>query len=400
MHDEYEALSVYQWWKAIQGQEKIPEIVNCMKTNEMPNVCSVVFERMCSGNCGHCLYACSQKSSKPLSLKYDLENSLLNILQQLPEEQSNLFGLPPVFNHIGREFNPSEIPIIQKCKTMRPDILTSLFNKGDYVKFIKDILNANVLFDWLDISVDGTESHHNKQRRSTDAFKTAISGIRNARKIITPNGLVNTLFTITKLNYHCIEETASMLLEKELVDNVVFFPLTPNRRGIECLETSQKEFEIAWKQLRKIFARYNSTDKEKVSLHFFRHKDMEKVFKIIGKRRFQEAFFSFSSGTNNGIQGMGVGKIKLKLDDLTLFYFPTSICVTEGYLIDPDAAIRTPFSQQSDLFDLRYNPWLENYTFQQLDSNTNLRRLYTKMVKKWWQNFGHHYLTQETEAFN
>lgn len=377
--------------------------MRCLIENEMPDMCSVVFERRCHGKCLHCIYPPCHKSSQASSQKYKLEDSVLQLLKQL---KTTVRGLPPALLHAGRIFKKEHLSFLKKVRSECEDIKIELLDDGSYARLIKEIKKQKLTFDSLNISVDGTEKIHNAQRNCQSAFATAIKGIETAKEVLTKNGTLHIGITVTNINYHNVAEIIDFLLsEYPHISSVGIAPISTERVGIENLEMNSKEFKIFVRQLATSFAKHN-TAKQKVFFQIYHIRDLEKLALAIGKTRLSKAFEVFSSSKNNdGIIGMYPGKIKLRLKKLFSFsYYPMSLAPTEGVLIDSDATVRPPLSQIHQIKELRSKK-LEHLTISQLGPKTNLKKLHAKTVTHWFNeknknyNEGGRYLKKELSFF-
>lgn len=102
------------------------------------------------------------------------------------------------------------------------------------------IKNAN--FDYVGVSLDGIESHNDRFRRYSGAFKLALAGIRNLVELKQKVGL---RFTITQHNYPDIPGIFK-LAEKENINRVCFYHLVYTGRGSSMLKD-----DLSKSQMRK-----------------------------------------------------------------------------------------------------------------------------------------------------
>jgi Fe-coproporphyrin III synthase len=82
-------------------------------------------------------------------------------------------------------------------------------------------------FSYIGVSVDGIEETNNKFRGSSNAFKAALTGIRNCKAAGVKPGL---RFTVTKYNYSDLIKIFD-LIEAERIPRVCFYHLAYSGRG-------------------------------------------------------------------------------------------------------------------------------------------------------------------------
>lgn len=87
-------------------------------------------------------------------------------------------------------------------------------------------------FQYVGVSLDGTEAVHDRFRGKDGAFAAALTGIRNSMAAGNKTGI---RFTINKLNYQCLSDILN-LVEQEKIPRFCMYHLVYAGRGKEMLE--------------------------------------------------------------------------------------------------------------------------------------------------------------------
>ncbi|MDD5438058.1 MAG: radical SAM protein [Patescibacteria group bacterium] len=384
------ALFSTDYWYALATRRKTghtqTELVRLMLQalrKEIPEMCSVTFERGCNLQCAHCIYPPS-KSTEACSRRV-LPELVKSAVKQLPSNN-------PLLLHEGRVIHPWHISVMAEAKRIRPDLKVGLIDNGSYTQHLDAFRQENLTLDWLDISVDGDEEAHNKQRRSPKAYKQAMRGLEVAREVT--NGRVTSLFTITKLNHDRLEAAADALFGRGLIDELHVSTITPAKPHLEALE--QPNLSAFWKQTQTIYRRYGQTDgKQRIFFRLYRHQELAKLAAVTSRREMKEAFKGAS---------VAPGEVHFTLRDIPFIYAPLSIWPGETFLIDADGAYRTAHSIGEKLSDLQRGYYgngrdLRGFTVEQLKPYFDLRKAYRKCVDQWWQFAGSRFLEEELQIF-
>jgi MoaA/NifB/PqqE/SkfB family radical SAM enzyme len=383
--------SIDFWYKIISLHKDIEEtdkeyMVNLLQ-QELPTLSSLIMERTCNLSCSHCVFQ-DEKSSKRISQGCDLESIILTIASQLPINSSVI--------HEGRVIRDWHIPILAKIKEIRPDLALGLIDNGTYLN-VKDKFQAHKLhLDWLDISIDGDEATHNRQRGNKKAYATAIEGLRQARSYINRNGRITSLFTGTKINYANVYEAALSLMEEKLVDEFHVTPAGPTFRD-ENLVMDETEWVIFWESFCKAHAlgeRFGIP----VYIRFYNHDDIRKFANVVGYDAFRAAF------TNRDDIRVSRGSISFLINGIRILYVPVSICPTETFVIDVDGVYRLAYCVKFTLEELRNkrkdDKDLSAYSVALIQKGDSYSELYKKGAKQWWEVFGKVHLQAEKKLFN
>ena len=412
------------YWKAliIDGEkdrfdELSQKYLECIET-EKTNMVSGVMERFCNLKCAHCLYNKNHTSSQQTSENAHLTETITNMVRQLPQE-NELSGRKPSFLHEGRILRPWHLEIFKTIKTERPDVSIGLIDNGSYVEHIKELQNKGIALDWLDISIDGTEKSHNLQRdpEMMRAYETAIDGLRHAREITKPThegGKVSSLFTVTKLNYKDILETAETLFQPNpetsafdsesgnqlnYVDSFHITTMSPALPENFPIEIDVDEMKIVWEQIQEM---HLFKESPQISFKLYRIEDLEKLAAAVGEKKFWEAITSEDDTEGYSAE---LGYMRFYIDHTPVYYYPISAFPLETIVIDADAVSRSAYFQQFSLEELKKDESatginIEKYSWAQLDAKSSYSETYKTGVEKWWKYFGKTFLEKEMEAFD
>lgn len=385
--------------------------INQQLKRETPSLFSGLFERTCMLQCTHCIYQ-KEGSSQKISRREHFEEALLNIVKQMPQTFDQL-GEVPTFLHIGRILMPWHIDVLREIQKSRPDMRVGMIDNGSYVRFLDQIQQKQLTFDWLDISLDGNKESHNTQRDPLrrNAFDMAINGLQKAREIVKApedGGYISSLFTMTQLNFRDIAEVADILLtpqdknELSLADLFVITTMTPTNVVNQKIEISPqysegntKDFRIAWEQIQKATKKYG---KEKVMFRIYRHQDIDKIARVVGEDVFLDAM------TSENIT-ITLHDITFEVDGIAVQYIPLSTWPKEEYFLDTDSVARVAHSIQYTLKELRSGISKEHlstkkYSVEKVTTRTNYTSSYQKCVDTWWDVLGKKYLDEEVAVFD
>ncbi|MBX4181465.1 hypothetical protein KW807_01205 [Candidatus Parcubacteria bacterium] len=373
--------SMDYWFSVVFLGDKTPEFVEAMFAalhEEAPSILSVVAERACSLQCAHCIFQ-AERSSKELSEANSLTSAIRTIVGQMGEN--------PIVVHEGRIFRPWHLDWMTSARACRPDALIGMIDSGSFLDHSKTIERSGFQFDWLDVSIDGTEQVHNLQRKNSDAFRVAIEGIRDGHRFLKDSGRINSLFTLTNLNFNNIVETCK-ILPKEVIEWHTT-TVSPVRQEIKTLTVNDGEMAYAWPQvvlankMRQVFVRIYVVE------------DILKLAKVVGKQKFIAAFSEAE---------VSPSAISFTIDGVSVTYYPQSVATSETFVIDADAHYRAPYSVAYSLEELRsgvsrFGDDLRDYTIGKVDSGSDFYRMYGRGVLAWSKGFGPKALTKETSVF-
>jgi len=368
------------WFSYVLGNQR-KEIIEKMYealSTEIPKIVSIVGERNCNLQCQHCIFQ-KEQSSESISRANGLAEAVRTIVKQM---EPNL-----VVVHEGRIFRPAHLEWLQAIRKIRSDSRIGIIDNGSYLRNIDQIELSGFRFNWIDISIDGPRDMHNSQRNSKASFAQALAGIKNAYRILSTDGEVNSLFTLTQINHKSILKAYEILPDE--IKQWHITTLTPARPEIKYLALTEDEFFVSWDQICQANLKH---------LIFFRSyvvDDLLKIAKATGKanflRAFQNAKVDFSS-------------ISFEVDGVQVVYYPQSVSTAETFLLDADAYYRVPYSIAYTLDELnrgvsRHGENLEKYVIGKVDASSSLKSLYEKGVAQWKNNFAKEALKKEVLIF-
>ena len=401
MREGYEyADSAESWYLTVLkdapfGDEEAAKLLLAQKA-ELPILMSAVLERTCNLRCAHCLYQ-DEESSAPLSRANHLDEVIMNMVRQMPPRTE---AYAPSFMSAGRILRPAHLDLFHRLRNSRPDVSLGVIDNGTFTK-LSSRWPEGFKFDWMDVSIDGPETVHNAQRQSPVAFKDAINGLREARKVVRSKeegGRVTSLFTLTSLNAKSVMETADMLLDQStgepLVDQFRVTTLSPTNEVNTDLEAGIEDFTEAWEGIRRVSAKYNAEGKKSFHFSIYQTANMEKLAAIVGEKKFLEAF-----SAKGGLR-VNANFLETEIDGVPISYLPLSIWTPEELLIEADGAYRTAYEGMFTLEELRSGVARDGrdtrpYTVEQLTPESDFRKVYEHGVDSYSTNFGKQRIEEE-----
>jgi len=347
---------------------------------EPPTFISVVFERGCSLQCEHCFYQ-RERSTATTDDKYRLGPILENLVAQI-----QAYGVGKIL-HVGRMVRPWHIDILRKIQKEQSSVRIGLIDSGSYVAHMGKMRDAGLLFDWLDISLDGTEEFHNRQRNHREAFRMTLDALTNSRRIVFEAGKVTSLFTLTTINVSCVSETADVALH--YADELHICPISP-RSDQQHLVVPQDQFEVAWRGIERATRTHGP---EKVALRIYSAKEFHKLGCVVGKKLLWESFMNALALPDS------VGLL-LNVCGVRVFFFPSSLWPKEEIIVDADGAYRTGYSAQFTLKELasgRSDMLVDtrDYTIAKLGPESDFSEVYNRCVDQWWKLMGQKKFAEE-----
>jgi len=358
------------WFSHISGQSNVGEVFQAVAT-ELPPLASLILDRSCQFQCQHCIF-----QKEPISRGLLEINAVLHVLKQLPN---------PKVIHEGRQFTPRQLPLLEAVSCAGYPIGT--IESGTYTKHLDGILKSKLRFNWMDVSVDGPKQIHNLQRNSKRSWDVAIEGIKQARRVLTHDGKVTSLMTLTSLNCGYVSETAEELFNQD-VDEWHLTTLSV-RNGIEKLKASLKQVETALCQITKI-----SKTHKNIFLRIYNLEDMRSLISIFGKKAFSTLLKNAKVTQNALVLDIG----------FPLFFYPASIAPGETLVIDADGWWRLPYCIKYALKELELGCDLNGqsisvYNVTKISEQTRVDEMFKQVVSNWRKYCGEKQLFQEQELF-
>ncbi|HWQ59800.1 MAG TPA: radical SAM protein [Candidatus Fimivivens sp.] len=368
--------SVADLWLAYMRQAGSAEAIRTRMLNDLPHILSVIGTRKCNLQCRHCIF--------PHNDTVPVDNRTLGIaVETVARQMPQGFALV----HEGRTFTLEHLNWLQSVRQNRPDVSIGLIDNGSYVRHLPKILASGFRFDGLDISLDGPEAIHNKQRCSSTAFRNALTGIEAAHDILAPNGSVSVLTTLTSLNYDALVATCDILPQSIEAWHVT--TITPARPELMPLSVTAEQFKESWRQLKQI------SKHRPVTLKFYWTDDVPKLIEAVGRKVFDCAFSQAIADYSS---------VRFEIDGIEIRYFPRSIAPKETFVIDADACFRLPYVNAYSLRELRsgisrIGEDLAPLTVGPIGPDNDLSKLYQECVRRWIDMHFEQALEKETEIF-
>jgi hypothetical protein len=341
---------------------------------EIPPMLSWIVRGGCAVQCQHCIFPFEGP-------KAYLENpgteTMLSLLGQLKKGGTLV--------HEGRQLLPSQVPTLAAIKRAGHNV--SLINNGQYVTpaMLSLIEREGLLVDALDVSVDGTENIHNVQRTSSQAWEWAMKGLKHGRRILTPQGRLTSLYTLTPLNCSAVREVGQTLAP--IVDewHLTTMSLRP---GIRHMRANKQELDSALKQL------FRSRWEKPVFLRTYSLEDFVLILEIIGEKAVRKAFKKVRVGYNS---------IVLDLEGIPFYYYPKSLAVNETLVVDADGWWRFAYCIHYTLDELRagrdrQGRDISHFSVMPVYKELDLRAQYGRAARTWWHTIGGNCLNRERTA--
>ncbi|NTW89471.1 MAG: radical SAM protein [Candidatus Moranbacteria bacterium] len=352
--------SVADLWLAYMRQAGSAEAIRTRMPDDLPNILSVIGTRKCNLQCRHCIFP--HDDSLPAD-SHALGIAVETISRQMPH------GFALI--HEGRTFSPEHLDWLRAVRQIRPDAYIGLIDNGSYVRHLPEILASGFRFDGLDISIDGPEAVHNRQRCSTTAFRNALTGIDAAHDILVANGSVSALTTLTGLNYDTLVATCDTLTQSIEAWHVT--TVTPARPELMPLSVTAEQFKESWRQLKQI------SKHRPVTLKFYWTDDVPKLIEAVGRKVFDCAFSQAIADYSS---------VWFEIDGIEIRYFPHSIAPKETFVIDADACFRLPYANAYSLRELqsgisRFGKDFSPLTVGPIGPDNTLSKLYQECVRRW-----------------
>lgn len=368
------------WFSVVQRGQTGPEFIDTMFAllhEDCPPILSVVGERACNLQCSHCIFQREFSSNRYFDAQV---TAVKTIVSQM--------GRNPIVVHEGRVFRSHHLEWLKAIRDTRPDARIGMIDSGNYLIHADILKKSGFKFDWLDISLDGPEAIHNRQRRNNSAYNVAIDGIVNARHFLRGNGKVTSLFTLTNINFESIEATRKILPERVAEWHIT--TISPVRPEIQHLSVTDEQFSVAWSQVVSV------AKKCPVFVRVYVAEDILKLARAVGKKKFTMAL-------NKG--QVSNCSITLTIDRVPVTYYPQSVATSETFVIDADAHYRAPYSVAYTLEELRngksrFGEDLSRYTIGPLTENSQFGILYGRNVEMWKVGFGRKALDKEIFVFS
>ena len=368
--------SIDAWYRtAILGEDWSGEIPALLR-REVPPLLSWIVRGGCAVQCQHCIFP--EEGPKAFAPRIS-EEVVLSLLAQLSVNSEGRRTLV----HEGRQLLPWQVPVLAAAK--RAGHSVSVINNGQYATPAMLALceREELKIDALDVSIDGPERIHNLQRNHAQAWRWAMNGLAEGRRIADK---LTSLFTLTSLTADHVEETG--LIASDLVDEWHISPLTV-RPGIEHMAPSSAQMAEALNQLAGL-----SLGNTKIFLRSYSLQGFVALAQAIGMDTVREALRK-AEVIDNGIV-LDVGFCKL-------YFYPKSLQCNETLVVDADGWWRLPFSVAHRLDELQHGQSTEgddlsHFSIAPVSEKLDVAETYARSTEMWWQAIGETSFNEERVA--
>jgi hypothetical protein len=371
-HSTLDLESIDMWVRAVLRGENRGEDIRAQLRKEIPPLLSWIVRGGCAVQCQHCIFP--EEGPKAYSPRIKSE-VILSLLAQL-SGRGHLV-------HEGRQLLQWQVPILAAAK--RAGHSVSVINNGQYATpgMLALCEREGLRLDALDVSIDGPERIHNLQRNHVQAWRWAMNGLAEGRRIADK---LTSLFTLTSMTADHVAETG--LIAGDLVDEWHISPLTV-RPGIEHMAPSSAQMAEALNQLAGL--RLGNT---KIYLRSYSLSGFMALCEVIGGETVRQALQK-AEVVDNGIV--------LDVGGFTLYFYPKSLQCNETLVVDADAVWRLPFSVAHRLDELQRGVSAEgddlaHFSICPVSEKLDVAETYARSVETWWQAVGSTSFNEERVA--
>lgn len=363
-------MAIDAWFHAMQGEER-EEAIQALLRREVPPLISWIVRGGCAVQCEHCIFPF--EGPKGRSDRVSSE-TMLSLLAQL-SGRGNLV-------HEGRQLLPWQIPVLAAAKRAGHGV--SVINNGQYAtpSMLALCDREGLKVDALDVSIDGPEAVHNLQRNHANAWRWAMNGLAEGRRVADK---LTSLFTLTALSSEHVAETGK--IAGDLVDEWHLTTMSV-RPGIEHMLPSQAQLGAALDQLAGLRLGIP------VYLRSYSLQGFVALCEVIGKETVRKALLE-AEVIDNGIV--------LKVEGITLYFYPKSLQCNETVVVDADRWWRLPFSVAHTLDELQRGQSTEgddlsHFSIAPVSEKLDVAETYARSTEMWWQAVGRKSFNEERVA--
>lgn len=365
-------MAIDAWLQAIHGAEREADIQALLR-REVPPLASWFVRGGCAVQCHHCLIPF--EGPKAHSDRISTE-TMLSLLAQL-SGRGNLV-------HEGRQLLAWQIPVLAAAKRAGHGV--SVINNGQYAtpSMLALCDREGLKVDALDVSIDGPEAIHNLQRATPNgqAWRWAMSGLAEGRRVADK---LTSLFTLTTLSCEHVAETGK--IAGDLVDewHISTFSVRP---GIEHMQPTRSQLSAALNQLAGLSLGIP------VYLRSYSLQGFVALCEVIGKETVRKALLE-AEVIDNGIV--------LKVEGITLYFYPKSLQCNETVVVDADGWWRLPFCVLHTLDELQRGQShegddLSHFSIAPMSAKLDVAGTYARSAERWWQAVGRKSFNEERVA--
>ena len=232
---------IMRWRAAMAGsQEQAFAQLRTAYQESWPTQGELIFTGACEFACQHCIYAPSfTKHNRGLSTE---------AWGRVIGDMGDGLGIN-TFVYGGRSVTSDGIDVLTQLRKRKPDAHIGLIDNGISMLPVRERL-AELVPDWIDISLDGEEKEHDLQRGRNGSYRAGFEGalwlVRNG---VAPK--VNILSCLTTINQHSIIPMIRELNERGF-KNFFITPVTivDGTRPSFGLQLSDEELAVFVDRLR------------------------------------------------------------------------------------------------------------------------------------------------------
>ena len=364
-------MAIDAWRRCTILGEDREDLIPTLLRREVPPLISWIVRGGCAVQCEHCIFPF--EGPKGHSNRISSE-TLISLLAQLSGRGDLV--------HEGRQLLPWQIPVLAAVK--RAGHRVAVINNGQYAtpSMLALCDREGLKVDALDVSIDGPEAVHNRQRNHAQAWRWAMKGLAEGRRI---SDKLTSLFTLTALNSEHVSETG--LIAGDLVDEWHLTTMSV-RPGIEHMLPSQSQLDAALNQLAGLKLGIP------VYLRSYSLQGFIVICEVIGKETVRKALLE-AEVIDNGIV--------LKVGGITLYFYPKSLQCNETLVIDADGWWRLPFSVAHTLDELQRGQSTEgddlsHFSIAPVSEKLDVAEVYAHSTLGWWQAVGRKSFNEERVA--
>ncbi|MCC7500744.1 radical SAM protein [Candidatus Nomurabacteria bacterium] len=368
-------MAIDAWRRATILGESREELIQALLRREVPPLISWIVRGGCAVQCEHCIFPFEGPKGHSDRISTEI---MLSLLAQL-SGRGNLV-------HEGRQLLPWQIPVLAAAKRAGHGV--SVINNGQYAtpSMLALCDHHGLKVDALDVSIDGPEAVHNLQRNHANAWRWAMNGLAEGRRIADK---LTSLFTLTALNSEHVAETGK--IAGDLVDEWHLTTMSV-RPGIEHMLPTRSQLSAALDQLAGLRLGIP------VYLRSYSLQGFVALCEVIGKEAVRKALREaqvIDMTPSNGIV--------LNVEGINLYFYPKSLQCNETLVVDADGWWRLPFSVAHTLDELQCGQSTEgddlsHFSIAPVSEKLDVAEVYARSTVGWWQAVGRKSFNEERVA--
>ncbi|QTA78758.1 Radical SAM domain-containing protein [Desulfonema limicola] len=297
-------------------KDKLIEGLKSIYQTYKPYCAGLIFTGHCPNKCQHCIYPPDYSVYNNDISADEWKKIVKNIYDDLDIR---------LFVSNGRSFNKTSLEVLTYIKKELPDTKVGIIDNGlDILPFIDELKVLQP--DWIDISLDGMEVDHDRQRNQAGSFNKVVDTL----SVLMDNDIspkINILTCLTTINYNSIIELIFLLNEKGF-KNFFISPVSV-LEGFRPSVDLKVSAEIFRKFVKKISKSLYSFGDIWIELNLF---DAD-YFRYINKSYFNEFKFNYDHLVWDNISNNNL---------FFLRYFPNSLAGIREFVVNCTGEILPP----------------------------------------------------------